>query len=75
MFAFSSSGCVAGADKENYMGEVGTEPPCKDIYDAFSQAPIRSLLLDVNGWCDFQNFITNEENLGDILKILAEVAT
>ncbi|EON66586.1 hypothetical protein W97_05832 [Coniosporium apollinis CBS 100218] len=75
MFAFSSSGCVPGQHKENYMGEIGTEPPCKDIYDTFSQAPIASLLLDVNGWCNFQNFITNEDNLENILEILAEATT
>ncbi len=75
MYAFSASGCVPGKDKENFLGEIGNVPPCKDVYKAFDQAPVQSILLKAPLVCDVGEFfkdLFDMENLKNVLDIAAD---
>lgn len=68
--AFANQACNPGADKTEYLGEVGGG--CKSLDDAFTAAPMQSVLFYVPVICDIANLVKDlaadaEKDLKEIL--------
>ena len=72
MYAFSSSGCVAGADGDQYLGNIGGE--CHEVDTQFTGGRMQSVFFWVPHVCDVVDWFDGKDGaaLEALLNIIGE---